>query len=147
MTFSLADAASHGYDRTKIHRLILDRVQVSLSQYFPDTEYAAISDSAQILAAQDAFVRRMCYTLIAEMPALLSERIVVDERWPTNWWEAVKERWFPDWALERWPVKYRVLKIDRKVYAAVCPHGAVDTTNIRERQIHLDWMASARTTR
>ena len=27
---------------------------------------------------------------------------------PSDWWEAVKERWFPAWALKRWPVCYRV---------------------------------------
>lgn len=27
---------------------------------------------------------------------------------PADWWEAVKERWFPAWALKRCPVCYRV---------------------------------------
>jgi hypothetical protein len=26
---------------------------------------------------------------------------------PLNWWEAVKERWFPAWAKKRWPVLYK----------------------------------------
>jgi hypothetical protein len=26
--------------------------------------------------------------------------------YPTTWWDAVKHRWFPDWALRRWPVHY-----------------------------------------
>lgn len=28
-------------------------------------------------------------------------------RYPRDWWQAVKERWFPKWALERWPVEYQ----------------------------------------
>ena len=28
-------------------------------------------------------------------------------KYPLNWWEAVKERWFYDWMLERWPVRYQ----------------------------------------
>ena len=27
-------------------------------------------------------------------------------RYPRDWWEALKERWFPQWALKRWPVRY-----------------------------------------
>lgn len=26
---------------------------------------------------------------------------------PADWWEHFKERWFPQWALKRWPVRYR----------------------------------------
>lgn len=25
--------------------------------------------------------------------------------WPATWWEHFKQRWFPAWALARWPVK------------------------------------------
>jgi hypothetical protein len=25
---------------------------------------------------------------------------------PLDWWEHFKERWFPVWALRRWPVRY-----------------------------------------
>lgn len=38
------------------------------------------------------------------------------ESWPADWWEAVKERWFPTWALHRWPVRYRHLSL--KAYHA-----------------------------
>lgn len=26
---------------------------------------------------------------------------------PSDWWQALRERWWPRWALTRWPVKYR----------------------------------------
>ena len=29
---------------------------------------------------------------------------VVEVRYPADWWQAVKQRWFPAWALRRWPV-------------------------------------------
>lgn len=33
-------------------------------------------------------------------------------KYPENWWEALKERWYFDWMLSRWPVRYvrKVLK-------------------------------------
>ena len=35
-------------------------------------------------------------------------------KYPRDWWSAFKECWFPAWALKRWPVEYRHLKIDLK---------------------------------
>jgi len=28
-------------------------------------------------------------------------------RYPVDWWQAVKERWFPPWLLRRYPVRYK----------------------------------------
>lgn len=56
---------------------------------------------------------------------------------PIDWWEAFKERWFPRWALRRWPVMRRVFK--RKVYAAVCPHHFHEPVGR-----HLCWLESKR---
>jgi len=32
----------------------------------------------------------------------------VECRWPADWREAFKERWFPAWAKARWPVRWEV---------------------------------------
>ena len=40
------------------------------------------------------------------------ERIEI--KYPLNWWEAFKDRWFADWMLKRWPVEYKVNLIDVK---------------------------------
>ena len=34
-----------------------------------------------------------------------------EHQWPADWWQAVKERWFPAWAKKRWPIKYRHVRI------------------------------------
>ena len=33
-------------------------------------------------------------------------------RWPSDWWEAFKLRWFPLWAKTRWPVRYTTKTFD-----------------------------------
>lgn len=33
-------------------------------------------------------------------------------KYPKDWWEAFKERWFFDWLLRKFPVKYTEYKID-----------------------------------
>ena len=35
-------------------------------------------------------------------------------RYPATWWDAVKERWFPQWLLARYPVTYREHEISLK---------------------------------
>lgn len=33
-------------------------------------------------------------------------------RYPRDWWQAFRERWFPRWWLRRWPVAYTVVDVD-----------------------------------
>jgi len=37
--------------------------------------------------------------------------------WPRDWWQAFKERWYPEWAKRRWPVEYeRYVITARELY-------------------------------
>ncbi len=38
----------------------------------------------------------------------------LEERWPADWWQAFRERWFPAWWLRRWPVRYKSVSIKEK---------------------------------
>lgn len=40
------------------------------------------------------------------------ERIEI--KYPLNWWQAFKDRWFAGWMLKRWPVEYKINLIDVK---------------------------------
>lgn len=53
---------------------------------------------------RDEFKRRM----VTEFRTYLYARTV--DKWPATWWDAVKERWFPEWAQKRWPVEWVMLK-------------------------------------
>jgi len=66
-----------------------------------------------------------------EVEVILSERFMFDElclrivqeiwgrevdasqeiSYPADWWQAFKERWFPKWALVKWPVRYETKKM------------------------------------
>ena len=39
---------------------------------------------------------------------------VIECRYPADWWQAFKERWFPAWAKERWSVLYRHYRLTAK---------------------------------
>jgi len=40
--------------------------------------------------------------------------------YPADWWQAVKERWFPKWAISRWPVRYTTKTFEAKQYLPSC---------------------------
>ena len=67
---------------------------------------------------------------------LVSKTETEDVGWyehPADWWEGVKERWFPAWAKRRWPVRmHRVEK--KKEVTRMCPHLRIpsgDASHVR----------------
>lgn len=46
-------------------------------------------------------------------------------RYPSNWWQALKDRWLPNWAKARWPVKFTTheLKATRLLSDVPVPKG------------------------
>lgn len=40
-------------------------------------------------------------------------------KFPADWWQAFKARWFPAWALRRWPVVHTTVRFEAK---AIYPH-------------------------
>ena len=59
--------------------------------------------------------------IVAEIRgAVWAEKLETKEvRYPSDWWQAFKEQYFPTWAKERWPVRYEVVRFDVK---ALYPH-------------------------
>lgn len=45
-------------------------------------------------------------------------------KWPADWWQAFKERWYPDWAIDRWPIRYEEYVITARELAPLMriPH-------------------------
>ena len=58
--------------------------------------------------------------LQVRMGILGREMESVECRWPADWWQAVKQRWFPKWALRRWPAQEEVRRLTaRELYPKV----------------------------
>ena len=65
--------------------------------------------------------------------------------WPTNWLQAVKERFAPHWVLNRWPVLYDNIKvfevfptIKAKRLAPYVAHYFIDHKVNTPRRVHSD---------
>lgn len=47
---------------------------------------------------------------------LLGEKLEEKKiHYPLNWWEAFKHRWFSDWLVEQFPIKYKTINVSFNV--------------------------------
>ncbi len=60
-------------------------------------------------------------------------------RFPADWWQAFKRRWFPARILKRWPVKYTEVTMEANAY--------YPEIQIPERQTFVEVLMSARNRR
>ena len=56
-------------------------------------------------------------------------------QYPADWWQHLKQRWSPRWALKRWPVKMTTVMLPSKV-TRMCPH-----LELRDEISHLRWLS------
>jgi hypothetical protein len=72
---------------------------------------------------------RLIVNLRTRIHGMADDVVVVE--WPATWWQHVKQRFAPRWALRRWPV--RMDRQEIQVYKSVCPHiGAMRPAPIDE---------------
>jgi len=57
---------------------------------------------------KDQMLQRMVYTLKADVYGNVIESI----KFPKDWKQVFKERWFPQWLLKRYPVEYKEYTLD-----------------------------------
>lgn len=76
-------------------RYILERFTARI--YFDES----VLRTMKMEAIEDFRRDQMVYQLSMMVAAWREQRIL---RVPANWWEHFKQRWFPAWALKRWPV-------------------------------------------
>jgi len=60
----------------------------------------------QVRVARDEILDHVFVTLVRRVASFRGTESV---RFPATWWDAVKERFAPDWMLRRWPVEYRTI--------------------------------------
>lgn len=118
---SLADFCSKQEENIAFEHVYVKKVRNSLSRtiLFKELEnlHGLEVDCFINHTVKELVVKLHAYTVGSHM-----RNIHVDHSCPENWWEAFKERWFPDWILRRWPLKYKVIRIHERIATKVCPH-------------------------
>lgn len=83
----------------------------------------------------DYLLRKQIRRMVTYIHAMPREKISVHKKWPADWWQAFRARWFPRWWLRRYPVRYDRVDIEQTIYGPICPHL------FHEDQFkHLRWM-------
>lgn len=78
------------------------------------------------------------HLLISLQKKLASNEVVESVRiveYPSDWWQHLKLRWFPQWAVRRWPVVMKREEIETRV-TRMCPH-----LDIGKRDDHLGFIS------
>ena len=121
------------WPRTEVNRHMVETAEVHLKRLIP-------LGNLVLERYPDTFLKDQGETMVLQMAAymraLKDHRIFYNINYPMTWWDALKDRFFPKWALKRWPAKYKKIFIDELVYKAVCPHLPALPENR-----HFEWLA------
>jgi len=80
-----------------------------------------------------------------ETSILTMDEDVFEASWPTDWWEAVKQRFAPGWFLKWWPVTYQYIREPKygKVFLSVFPDKTTKFEGQRVNVHHFDGVGIA----
>jgi hypothetical protein len=84
----------------------------------------AVKDAVSLRVIVDPTMEGLMVQLRDFVLAIPEDRIEIQRRYPRDWWQAFRERWFPRWWLSRRPVDYEEIDIDEPKFGPVCPHSA-----------------------
>jgi len=89
----------------------LDRMRLVVVQYITEelAKQFAIPAKVEISTMGSFMLDEIVLRVVQEVYGRELERVEV--RYPLDWWEAFKDRWFPAWAKARWPVRWKTEQI------------------------------------
>ncbi len=116
----------------------LEKVRVAAQKALTAKGFHGMAQDVQIYETEalERYGRDMA-TLITDVLAERRDIIEIHEQWPEDWWQAFKDHWFPAWAKQRWPIRYKRVDVSRETYGPLCPHIATDEnlTHVRFCQL------------
>jgi hypothetical protein len=120
-------------DFVEFQTVELEKLKLGLHQ--------AVSENALLMDPRIEVVRdQIIGHIVAKVQGYIwSEQLETwDVKYPSDWWQAFKERWAPKWAKKRWPVEYQYHRYELK---ALYPEFKVSVPEQKYR-LHLfasDW--------
>ena len=92
-----------------IKTIELERLKYAIQQVVTNE---CLRDIAEVKIIED-YLMDSIRILICDL--VWGEHVTEEHReveYPADWWQAFKERWFPAWLIERYPVKYHTERIE-----------------------------------
>lgn len=125
----------------QFQQVFLERIRFHLQRMVSECELHSLSD-AEMYARIDPWAKGIVFGLEVAVPGRkVTEHEATDRfefRAPADWWQALRERWFPKWWLKKWPVKYRVETkevVTKTIIYNVCPH-----LHVTDNRNHLQFL-------
>lgn len=118
-----------------VERVCLDKLRVATRRHLGREPFLA--NHMDLSVHLDHAVNSMVLELRSVVLARKEDRVDIEERWPADWWQAVKARWLPAWLLRRYPVQYRTICVHKQIYR-ICPH--LDLATPPGPQVHFDYL-------
>jgi hypothetical protein len=88
--------------QSNVERIMLERFKFGVRHMALQEDLQFLSD-VDIEYMTDSIARNVVYNFRAEVMGQKLDQI----KHPADWKEAFKERWFPKWLLEKYPVRYK----------------------------------------
>ncbi len=103
-----------------IKQVELERMQFVFMQYIREEMAEIFAIPAKVSMEQPGHYFADGIVLRIRQDVLGRELERIECRYPADWWQAFKARWFPAWALRRWPVKETVRElVARELYPKI----------------------------
>ncbi len=122
-------------DTQEIERIVLEKLKFGLSEHI----HPVLLSKLRLSIEEDIFTK----DLIARIRGFVWSKEVKKEveetfSYPSNWWEAVKARFFPKFLKRRYPVKYKYKDVVIH-HIHICPH--VDFHTSFSQEAHINFLA------
>jgi hypothetical protein len=121
-------------DITKIE---LEKIKFVAMQYISD-EFAnefAISPQVEVTNGLSWMLEKTVIRIRQDIFGRQLDKVEI--RYPSDWWQAFKQRWFPEWLLKRYPVIEEIKIVDiLALYPDINLPGHRGIINVWE---HTDW--------
>lgn len=85
-----------------IQQVTLEKIRLGMSK--------AIDQNILLGVNSDTYIDHMTRQAVVSIQGYLFGEKLKGKivKHPRDWWQALKERWLPAWALKRWPVEYTI---------------------------------------
>jgi len=109
-------------DIPQVTTVELEKLRVELETHI--TDEVLCSPSFEFI--RDGFIQSTILLVRGYVWAETKSAQRHEVKYPADWWQVFKARWFPKWALSRWPVHYTQYIIDVRVVYPEFRSGLVD---------------------
>ena len=115
------------YSPYEIKQYVLEQIKFATINYVSLDFFNQFADNFKFQSCRNPTTQGIVYRFMMNVLSYKLEKIEI--KYPLNWYEAFKERWFPKWYHKKYPIKYKQIVIIPEVLYPQIPKF-MDSNNI-----------------